>query len=358
MGLLGWPLLVLLVALAVAAPAGCLLAWNRLPGPRAARAAARLGLIATCQVTALLLAGTLINRGLHLYASWDDLLGSGETAGGEIQAVGPQGGGTRRGLGPFRYDRRSRTYVARPVGAASGVRAEVRVWLPEEYSDPAHAGRRFPVIELFPGFPGSSWTWFGAMRGADRFAEALRRGQARPAILVAPTITVQPGRDTECSDIPGGPKVATWLTEDIHRIVTGHFRALPDASAWAAMGYSTGGFCAAKLAARHPDRYRAAVSLAGYFRPTSPDLRRSPALARANSPVELLASRPAVDLLLAGSREDPGTVTAIDALLPRVRPPTRAFTYIVPTGGHNVRVWRDMLPRAYAWLAQRLPGPS
>ncbi|MQY07006.1 alpha/beta hydrolase [Actinomadura macrotermitis] len=364
MTLLGWPLLALLVVLAVAAPVGCLFAWNRLPGPRAAQGAGRLGLLLTCQATALLMVGVLINHHLHLYASWDDLFGT-EQADGDIHAAGaapqPDGAGPvgrPQSLSPFHFDGRSRTFVARVQGQESGIRAEVRVWLPKQYDDPAYAGKRFPVVELFPGFPGSSWTWFGAMRGADLLRTAMRNGQAKPYILVAPTITVQPGRDTECADVPGGPKVATWLVADVRRIVTEHFRALPEAASWGTMGYSTGGFCAAKLALQYPNRFRAAVSLAGYFRPTSPDLTRAPALARANSPLDLLAAHPPVDLLLAGSREDPGTVPAIDEMIRRSRPPTRSFTYIVLTGGHNVRVWQEMLPKAYEWLSKRVDGPA
>ncbi|GAA1583404.1 alpha/beta hydrolase-fold protein [Actinomadura kijaniata] len=366
MTLLGWPLLVLLVVLAVAAPAGCLLAWGRLRGPRAVRLLGRLGLIAVCQTTALLLVGVVINRNLQLYASWDDLLGTGARD-GEIQAMGPPDrgphdggsvGGGRQGTGPFRMDRRTRTYRAIVKGPKSGVTGEIRVWLPKEYADPAHAHRRFPVVELFPGFPGTPSTWFIGMRGGDQLAEAVKRGRGRPAVLVAPMMTVQPGRDTECSDIPKGPKVATWLTDDVREIVARHFRVRTDGPAWAAMGYSTGGFCAAKLATQHPGRYRAAVSMAGYFRPTAPDLLRDPKTERANSPLTLVGRHPAVELLLAGSREDPGTVAAIQELLPKVKQPTRAFTYIVPTGGHNIQVWQRMLPKAYSWLAERLPAPS
>ncbi|WP_433328549.1 alpha/beta hydrolase [Spirillospora sp. CA-294931] len=365
MTLLGWPLLALLAVLAAAAPIGCLAAWNRIRGPRAVRAAGRLGLVATCQLTALLLVGVLVNRSMHLYATWDDLLGTTAVR-GDIQAAGPvaQTGPAAgaRTPSPFEFDRRSGTRFAVLPGPASGLRAEVRVWLPEQYDDPAYAGKRFPVVELFPGFPGSAWTWFGAMRGGDRLRESLKKGlkdgRVKPFILVAPTITVQAGRDTECTDIPKGPKVATWLTTDVRRIVTENFRALPEAASWGTMGYSTGGFCAAKLTAQHPTLFKAAVSLAGYYRPTGPDLTRRPDLARANSPLELAAARPPVELLLAGSVQDPGTVEALQEMAGKVQPPTRAFTYIVEQGGHNVRVWQEMLPRAYEWLSARLAGPS
>ncbi|RFU41497.1 esterase [Actinomadura logoneensis] len=361
MSLLGWPLLVLFVLAALAAPLGCLAAWNRVPGPRAARAAARLGMIALCQATALLVVGTLLNRSLHLYPTWADLLGTAGR-GGDIEAAGPTltrpAGGRGLDEGGFRFDRDSRTHVGHPRGAGSGIRAEVRVWLPPQYDDPRYRGRRFPVIELLPGFPGSSWTWFGALHVAGELEKAMRNGQAKPYILVSPTITVEPGRDTECADIPGGPRVATWLTTDVRTAVTRDFRALPDAGAWAAMGYSTGGFCAVKLAEQRPDLFRAAVSLAGYFTPTSPDITRDPNAVRANSPLELLAARPPVDLLLGGTRTDRGTAAAIAGMVARVQPPTKAFTYVLRNGGHLPKVWEGMLPKAFEWLTQRVAGPS
>ena len=39
-------------------------------------------------------------------------------------------------------------------------------------------------------------------------------------------------------------------------MVIDDFRAEPAAAGWGLMGYSTGGFCAAKLVLQHPDRYR------------------------------------------------------------------------------------------------------
>jgi enterochelin esterase-like enzyme len=365
MGLLDGSLLTLSVLLAIAAPIGCLLLWNRLRGPDVLRYAGRLGLIAVCQVTALLLAGLLVNHSFQLYASWNDLLGS-NAVGGEVQSA--DAGGTPVGgrLAPhpvvnkikFGYTSDSQSYSATFTGQASGVRALVRVWLPPEYTHSAYANARFPVIELFPGYPGTPSTWFNAMQAGKKLREAMRRGEAKPYILVAPTITVQPGRDTECTDIPKGPKVATWLTKDIRQAMTENFRALPGADSWATMGYSTGGYCAAKLAEQYPTMFRAGVSLAGYFAPSSPDITRDPELAKANNAVDLLSTRPPISLLLAGTGQDADTASLITVMTKAARPPTQVFTYVVPTGGHNVQVWQQMLPKSYEWISKQLVGPT
>src|SRR5208282_2034198 len=49
-------------------------------------------------------------------------------------------------------------------------------------------------------------------------------------------------------------------------------RVQPPGSAWAVAGYSEGGFCAANMALRYPDRYGFAGVLSGYFRPSDNEL--------------------------------------------------------------------------------------
>jgi pimeloyl-ACP methyl ester carboxylesterase len=42
---------------------------------------------------------------------------------------------------------------------------------------------------------------------------------------------------------------------------------MPPSNAWGVAGYSEGGFCAANMALRYPDRYGYAASMSGYFTP-------------------------------------------------------------------------------------------
>jgi enterochelin esterase-like enzyme len=357
MDLQSGPLLALCVLLAIAAPAVCLVLWNRLTGPLLVRVAERLGLIILCQVTVLALAGLLVNHAFQLFPSWSDLTGTDKVNGQVKQASGTPPKEVRPGP-VFTFDKSLGLFGATVDGQRSGIQSTIRVWLPPQYDLPQYAHMRFPVIELFPGFPGTPTTWFGPMQGAAKLLETMKAGQAKPYILVAPVITVEPGRDTECTDIPHGPQVATWLTADVREAVIGRFRALPGAESWGAMGYSTGGFCAAKLTEQFPNLFSAGISLAGYFDPSSPDITRDPVLTAANSPQALLASGPQVSLLLAGSSADSNTVDVINAMVKAARPPTKVFTYIVQNGGHNVRVWQEMLPQAYDWMSRQLIGPA
>lgn len=360
MGLNGTLLLVLSVLLAMVAPAGCVLLWSRVAGPPAVRLAGRLVLIASCQASGLLLAGLMVNRSFQLYASWADLFGSEVNAGGQIQEAGGQGLPAAQVGGPVRFgfDGQYRTWVATVTGPASHVRTQLRVWTPPQYDQPEFRNVKFPVIELFPGYPGTPTTWFAGLNGGDKLVEQMRAGQAKPFLLVAPVITVQPGRDTECTDIPGGPRVATWLTHDVRQIVTENFRAMPGSESWGTMGYSTGGFCAAKLTLQFPQLFHAGVSMSGYFEPVSRDLTRNRALLSADNPCELVKASPPVALLLAGTQQDPGTAPSAEQLKRDSRGATKISLYILPRGGHNTGVWRSMLPKTLQWLSQELSGSA
>lgn len=351
MSLLGRPLLVLSIVLALAAPVGCTLLWGRVRGMAAWPV--RIVLILLCQVTAVLLAGIGLNDHFQFFASWDDLIGQ-NGADAPIQQLNGGPPPLARGLSKrlrndFRPDRKDQALSAELVGAKSGIRSRIWVWLPPQYH--RHPQQRFPVVELFPGFPGTPITWFHTMQGPKKLHEAMKKGAAQPYILVAPTMTVVPGHDTECTDVPRGAKVATWLTDDVRRIVTENFRALPGRDAWGTMGYSTGGYCAARLAAEHPRLFRAGVSLSGYFTASNPALARLPG---ADLPTVLRTRHPAVNLLLTASRQDPGTTAAVTTMVQAARPPSTVYTYVVPRGGHNTGVWTAMLPKCFQWLTTQL----
>lgn len=49
-------------------------------------------------------------------------------------------------------------------GRISGVSGEVYVWLPPQYDDPAYQDKKFPVVQMLPGFPGSAKSWMGTLK--------------------------------------------------------------------------------------------------------------------------------------------------------------------------------------------------
>jgi enterochelin esterase-like enzyme len=354
--------------------------WNRLRGPAPVRVAARgfLVLLGEGIATLALLAWLNVAYG-GLFVSWGDLLGNESMNGahftgqaGEVHlnpvapAPAARPTGPRERFTPAGYGGFTETVLD---GKRSGVRSQVYVWTPPQYAtEPREA---FPVLELLHGVPGDPQGWMGPMQVAAHLEAAMATGTVHPYILVVPTVTpsssqAAPWNNPECSDIPGYASSATWLTQDVRDMVLSNFRTLDSAVGWGVMGYSTGGFCAAKLVLQYPGLYHAAVSLSGYYTPESLALTSDTWLAHANSPQWILGHErtPGVSLLMTGSgqdHEDP--VSEITQLLTaaRANPLSRATevqSFIAPIGGgHNQSAWEKMLPTAFTWLSQRLSGP-
>jgi enterochelin esterase-like enzyme len=375
-------LLALTIALAVGAALATVLLWNRIPGPRAARLAGRAAILVfgeAAAAVAVLVWLNIANGGLIV--SWQDLLGNQSTRGGVFAG---QQGEVALDRGPALASRSVPTTARRQefkpaengfevttlAGPASKITSQVSVWTPPQYARDPHA--QFPVLELLHGVWGSPEGWTGPMNVVAHLEAAEQSGAVYPYILVVPEVTPIPGHTTpydneECTDIPGDAAVGTWLTRDVRTMVLANFRAEPAASGWGLMGYSTGGFCAAKLVLQHPDLYQAAVSLSGYYVPDSEQLSDDPALDRANSPLWLIGHTrtPAVSLLMTASaqdRVDPASEAAQVIAAAEANPLARATdvqSFVAPLGGgHNQSAWEKMLPTAFTWLSQRLTGPT
>ncbi len=368
MSLTGPWTVVLAVLLAIAAPFAALIVWNRVGrgashAARARRWATRGGLLLLSQVTAVVLVAVLLNDANRFYTSWLELLGEHHT----VHSATPA---------PGRQDPTVRNRLAAAGGHGVVVRITVpdtnshvgtfsaEVYLPAAYASPAFAHRRFPVVELVAGSPGTPQTWTSSLHVARILDREIADGRTDPLIAVMPTAAVDGRRDTQCVDIVGGPAVDTYLSQDVRDAVLADFRADPSRDAWGVMGYSSGGFCASNLAMRHPDLYTAAVSIAGYDHPahdsqTGNLFGHDSSAQNLNTPIwrALHLPPPDVSLLLMTSAEDPETARDATALAAAARAPLAVSTVALRHGGHNFEVWRAEEPVAFAWLSARLTPP-
>ena len=369
MSLTGWPMLSAAALLVVGAPLATHTFWGRVRGPRTARLAARLAMIGLCQITAVLLGFVVVNNHYGFYSSWDDLLG--RDSGPGVMVHRAAGAGWHRGghgLAP-RVRPAGPNQDFEPAGNGSlatsfrgplsglGSHNDVYVWLPPQYSDPAYAKSDFPVLMLFPGFPGTPQTWFGAMAGQNALLKQLRTdpGNTTPFVLAAVNINMEKGVNTNCADIPGGPQVASFITQDVRPMLERSFRVTTDRRGWGLMGYSEGGLCAGKLLVQYPQYFSAAVQMSGDVRPDGVVSRYGPRVTDENSTLWLFQHRkPAqpVALLAAASQEDGTTLAQAQEL--QQAAPDSVYVLRSDFGAHNVNVWRGWLPQAYAWLSQQL----
>lgn len=378
MALLGWPLLVMLSILAVSMPAATYFCWSRVKGPRLARIGTRVLLTVGCQLSAVMLAAAVVNNCGNFYVSWSELVGSTAGTPGASQAQAPGVRTASRSdqnavhvLGdpgwssPSQWPTRGRVVEVRIQGARSDLSGTATVWLPPQYFQPAQARHRFPAVEVFSGYPGSELGLLNTMKYPQHLLEEMSAHRAGPMVLVMQRPAVTFPRDTECTDVPDGPQTLTYFAQDVPAAISHQFRVR--STGWGAIGYSTGGYCAVKIAMLHSDVIPAAVAMSGYFRAvrdrSTGDLwGGSPVLRRLNDLEWRMAHLPAppVSLFVASSRAEGGPDGYRDTqrFLSLVRSPTNVRAMILPSGGHNFVSWSQEMGPGLDWLSTRIDVTS
>lgn len=351
MALTGTAFFVVLVVATAVAVVGTIALWARVRGPRAVRWVVHAVMIGVCQLTAISVVAVWINNSYGLYASWDDLMGTNNP--NAVAMPGPPVGRAK-----FNHGTQNDILDTYFRGKASMLSGQVLVWTPPQYNEAAYRTKKFPVLMLLHGVPGSpqSWLEHGKMPGA--FSDLLAQGKTHPFILVMPV--VNPGSvDTDCSDVPGH-KVATWLADDVPALVKAKFRTLSGPSAWGVFGYSTGGFCAAKLPLQFPKVFGAGAALDPDPLTGDTSVLTDPAVRRRNAPTHMVRGSTAhVKLFLATSRQDRlSPVSSIEQFQAAASgTPVEIRTLLLESGGHNYNTWSAEYPEAFGMLSQWLEAP-
>jgi S-formylglutathione hydrolase FrmB len=378
-----------LMAAAAAGSVGCIVwLWPRLARPGPARVGARIGLIAVSQLLVIATVLTGLNGYFTFYGSWSALFGPGSpralhVAGTAVLArpitvtgayPGPvPGGSQRKKPGPRTTSAPGARVSPAPAVAGELLRVNLTgqrtgigvaadyVYLPPQYFQRAYARARFPVVLALTGYPNDPRSFVNRLALPATAARLVAAGRISPAIYLMMNVSVLPPRDTECTNVPAGPQVESFFAEDVPWAVQRTFRARASASGWAVVGYSTGGYCAAKLAMMYPGQFSSAVSLAGYYvavkDPTTGNIYGGSQAYRDENDLDWrLAHLPAppVSVLVTSSRigekDLPGTL----AFLALVHSPMRGYSLLLRQGGHNYGSWNRELPQSLEWLSHRL----
>ncbi|NBE53565.1 alpha/beta hydrolase [Streptomyces boluensis] len=372
MGLKSNLVLVLAVLAAVLLFVGTVWFWPKLAGRDWRAVLGRVVLLAATQVLVFTSVGLAANRSFEFYASWADLLGQEQEMG--VVEEHDTGGGTHGGTAAVEV---LRTQAVKGVadgstptvggqiqkvevtGERSDMRSPAYVYLPPEYFTDKQ--RKFPAAVVITGYPGTAENLLNGLRYPATAHNQARRGVMQPMVLVMLRPTVAPPRDTECVNVPNGPQTETFFAEDLPTAMTEHYRIGAKPENWGAIGNSTGGYCALKMAMKHPDRFAAAAGLsADYKAPiddTTGDLFQGDKRVEQESDLMwLLDHRPApnVSLLATSSRHGEGNYARTRAFLDKGKAPTRMFSIILDSGGHNFNTWRREIPAALVWMSERL----
>ncbi|WP_327070782.1 alpha/beta hydrolase [Kitasatospora sp. NBC_01302] len=249
------------------------------------------------------------------------------------------------------------------AGRKSGVSGQVWVWLPPQYDDPKYAKFGFPVLTLFGGGRGDGYnTWADNQLPIQEIdAQLVQEQKAHPFIMIMPVqnLTGDEHRSLDCSDIPGQPKMGTWLSQDVPDFVRANFRTLKGRDSWGLMGAASGADCSAKLALQHPDIYEAAVPIDGYFTSVSTLWTGHQAEQDANSPDKLISTSKAdVKMLATASGGSAYEVKLVKGWVAKAAAPTEVDYYEQPGGEHRITDFEKLIPMSLEWLTKNLTGPE
>lgn len=365
MNLLDDSIYVVVAVLAVAGLGGG--AWLTSRTPRNLRGAALNGLVILVS-SVLILAGVglVLNRSNAWFEKPSDILGGAESK-EEHQQKGAASDTFVREDAVTRTDTRAlpalpapgqRTQVFNVPTSVGNATWAVTVILPSGYFEPGEAQRAYPVLMAGHGMPGSTRQFQSVIDMATVGDQAVSQRKIAPFITVVPSLMPN-GKDTECVHGPGGDtQVETWLARDVPAFVAERLRVVPQRSGWAWLGFSAGAWCGSMVTMRHPDRFSAAVSLGGYFRPawTSKPPLNAQQLAGYDLVALAKTKPPRVALSVHSTRKDASSWASTKPFLESARAPMSVTAAIDSAGGHNFSVWRPQVPKGLAWLGAGVPG--
>ncbi|MQS11230.1 esterase [Streptomyces kaniharaensis] len=374
MGLTSHKLLALMALFAVSTVLGTLWVWPKLAVRSWPAMFLRLGTILLTQLALLATLGLAVNDYFVFYSSWSDLFGH-ERGTGVVQGAGPGGPTGVQVLGtaeitgagsasrdPAQIGRLDRVRIP---GGTTGLSTDGYVYLPPQYFQPGNEGRHFPAVLVMTGFPGDATNLVTKLRYPATELDLLRRGTMKPTVLVLMRPSPSMPRDSECEDIPNGPQAQTYFTTDVPADLRASYRVLGGTGSVGVMGDSTGGYCALKLGMEHPQTFSAVVSLSGYLKAaedvTTGDLFAGSQQRRNEADMAWRLAHlpvPALNVLLADSKEDGRTYADSSAFAAGARPPLVVAQATVDKGGHNFTTWNRLLPPSLTWLSVHLDDPS
>ena len=360
-------LLALCIVLAIAIPLGLLVLWRQAPRRSVWAIPVFLVGVLLAQATAIGAVAVSVNRDYGFYPTWSSLWGT-PTAPPVVQAGARLGlnavAGTHRRIPPLTSGAASEIGRYERVtlhGGQSGITQTVMTWLPPQYHDRRYATTRFPVVMVLGGAEVRIPFVVDRLNFATVASREIRSGRVAPFVAVFAETSVALPLWTECTNFPGGPQAFTWLNQDVRNWATSTLRVTSDGRRWSVMGWSTGGYCAAKLHLAEPARFGAAASVQGYFKP-EPDvntgnlaqfLNQYPTLAHQSSPTWLVENKPParVHLLVMSSDADPQSYPQALAFLRREQNVPGIVPYLVKDMGHTIATYNSVLVPLMDWLA-------
>lgn len=241
------------------------------------------------------------------------------------------------------------SHIASWSGPQSGVTSSVMVWLPPDYAP--DDGKTYSVIEFMHGIPGSAKGVVEALDWENTYQKLTAEGVLGPTIFVIPDLLSKNG-DPDCVDFEGRPRMETFVTREVPKLIRSNFPNVSDKRAdWALVGISSGAYCSANLSLRHPEVYSAGMSFSGYDNPMLGALSNADAHTQAENIISTMAAKltHSAALYIAATESDPDAVAMVNNVAARANSHLQLQTHAQVDGGHSWKTWGQQLPAALTW---------
>ncbi|MFI5981673.1 alpha/beta hydrolase-fold protein [Streptomyces sp. NPDC051555] len=254
----------------------------------------------------------------------------------------------------------------RLTGAKSGFTGDVWVWAPKEYDEPKYAKSAFPVMIALPGgngFPSNYWS--DRSLGLQKaISDGVQAGTSLPFVLIMPVLNPDEKNYYDGSDIPGQPKMGTWIADDIPDFARANFRTYKSRDGWAFMGSSSGAFVGLKQVLQHPDRFKAVIASGGEIVPDSPLWKGDTQLMDENNPrklaqklIDTKGPEVYVNFQLGTKEKDRARMEKFQAEFGKG--PVKVTIRDIQNGEHNGWHYvRGMKEGSLEWISKAMKGPK
>lgn len=297
----------------------------------------------------LMSVGLVLNNSYGFYNSWRELFGISDQG---KEVVVP----SEIDLSKAKFtDNGSAIIQETFTGKSSKITASVWLLIPKSIvaAIKTNSADKFPVAVFLSGSPGVPTAWLNGLKLDNQIQQANSLYALKDFIAVLPDYNIEPHQDTGCMNIPSGVQVEDWLTSDVYGYVVKNLPA--KRNGWVVTGYSTGGWCSSMLAMKHPEIFKGAAPIAGYFQPDPPlnvDFKTRNLLKQEYDLVSLskLRSEP-LDLFLITSKADASSYKSTNWFYSRIGAAHNVELLTLQSGGHNFSTWRPIVQDVLKWFA-------
>jgi S-formylglutathione hydrolase FrmB len=183
-----------------------------------------------------------------------------------IAAVAVLAGRVDAASDDVRFPRGTVLKLEMPAPSLGKAKRHVRVYLPPSYSDTL-ARRRYPVVYLLHGWPGSEADWLTRGHAGDTTDSLIAEQRIPEILLVCPDGRGRGilGRSLYVDSYDGRWRVEDFIVMDLVAWTDSSFRTLAEPHARGIVGLSDGGSAALDLTFRHPDVFGACGGHSGQY---------------------------------------------------------------------------------------------